>query len=440
LFATQKNRLKGLNSNQYTILQDLCRYAKNLYNVALYNLRQHFFATGKLLSYAKNCAQCKSNENFALLQAGVAQQIIRTVTQSFKSFLALRIKAGKGEYPREKVRIPRYLKKDSYFMLVLSTNAISFKDGRLSLPLSNTFKKENPLAREAKEMSFSIPERIDHKLIREVHIHPAHNAYFFEVEFIYRNQPVAASELDTSRILGIDPGVDNLAACAATTGHTFLVDGRPLKAANQWYNKERSRLQAIKDNHGIKVQTRKMAAVAMNRDYFVMDYMRKSARYIINFCIANHIGTVVVGVNKEQKQLVNIGHINNQNFVQIPFWKLRRILQSLCERYGILYFEAEESYTSKASFLDKDSLPEYDPGFQGKHGFSGRRIKRGLYRTKGGCIIHADINGAANIIRKFRPDADFSALDKAVLLNPKRVRVLRTVRRKPADKKSKAAA
>jgi len=87
MFATQKNRIKGLTKEQYAILQSLCRYSKDLYNVALYNTRQHYFKTGKLLSYAKNCALCKENENFKMLQAGISQQIIRMATQSFKSFL-----------------------------------------------------------------------------------------------------------------------------------------------------------------------------------------------------------------------------------------------------------------------------------------------------------------------------------------------------------------
>ncbi|HUW64876.1 MAG TPA: IS200/IS605 family accessory protein TnpB-related protein [Spirochaetia bacterium] len=169
--------------------------------------------------------------------------------------------------------------------------------------------------------------------------------------------------------------------------------------------------------------------------------MRKAARYIVEFCITQEIGTLVVGVNKDQKQGINIGHVNNQNFVQIPFWKFRRLLKNLCERHGIVCTEVEESYTSKASFLDRDIVPVYVPGSATEHVFSGRRITRGLYRARKGCI-NADVNGAANIIRKYRPDADFSLLDKAVVLNPHRMRVLNTPRKKPPipiRKKSKAA-
>lgn len=404
--------------------------------MALYNIRQHYFAAGKLLSYPKNCAQCKANENFKMLQAGVSQQIIRIATQSFKSFLSLNRLAKQGKYPIDKIRIPHYLKKDGYFQLVLSTNAITIKDNYLQLPLSNAFRKENQVTKTY----IPFPSRINATSVREVRINPAHNARFFEVEIIYHTKPVIMSTQDKKRILGIDPGVDTLAACASTTGHTFLIDGRQLKAANQWYNKERARLQSIKDLHNIKGETKKQATLAVRRENLITDYLRKVARHIVDFCITREVGTVVVGVNKEQKQGVSIGHVNNQNFVQIPFWKLRRILKNLCEKYGILYAEVEESYTSKASFLDKDSLPVYDPQRENKPQFSGRRIKRSLYRTKEGYIVHADINGAANIIRKYRLDVDFSALDKGILLNPHRVRVLATPRKKPVVNKSKAAA
>ncbi len=115
MFATQKNRIKGLTKEEYAVLKSLSHYAKNVYNVALYNIRQHYFATNELLSYPKNCKLCKTNKNFRMLQAGVSQQIIQVATQSFKSFLSLKRLAEQGQYPREKVHIPRYKKKDGFF-------------------------------------------------------------------------------------------------------------------------------------------------------------------------------------------------------------------------------------------------------------------------------------------------------------------------------------
>jgi transposase len=146
-----------------------------------------------------------------------------------------------------------------------------------------------------------------------------------------------------------------------------------------------------------------------------------------------------MGCNKEQKQNIDIGHVNNQNFVQIPYWKFRRILSSLCERYGIQYIETEESYTSKASFLDRDTMPVYGDSTHIPT-FSGRRVGRGLYRSRDGKVINADLNGAANIIRKVYPDIDFSMLDKAIVQNPTRIRVLDTVKKKLIPLKRKVAA
>jgi len=320
--------------------------------------------------------------------------------------------------------------------MVLSTNAITIKDGYLQLPMSRAFRRESKV-----RIRIPCPSRINATKVREVRINPAHNARFFEVEFVYYDSQVTRPSLDSDRIIGIDLGVNNLAACASTTGHTFLIDGKRLKAANQWYNKERARLQSIRDLHNMKGDTRKLASLAVYREDFILDYLRKAAKHIVDFCISEQIGTLVVGVNRGQKQGVSIGHVNNQNFVQIPFCKFRRILKNLCRRYDIHYNEVEESYTSKASFPDKDILPEYDPMRQGEYTFSGRRIKRGLYRTKYGYTLNADINGAANIIRKYKPDADFGSLNTSILLNPNRVQVLNTPRKKPTPiKKSKAAA
>ena len=151
--------------------------------------------------------------------------------------------------------------------------------------------------------------------------------------------------------------------------------------------------------------------------------MKKSARYIINFCIENDIGILICGYNPDFKREINLGSRTNQNFVQIPFGKLRSQLKNLCKRYGMKYFEQEESYTSKASFLDLDEIPTFDAEkiFTGK--FSGKRIKRGLYQAKSGRIINADVNGAANILRKSKQKVNFERLCAGLLASPLRIRV-----------------
>ncbi|KLU62535.1 putative transposase [Peptococcaceae bacterium CEB3] len=282
-----------------------------------------------------------------------------------------------------------------------------------------------------------VPDRIANQPLREVRLNPIHHARFLEAEFVYKTadkaQPVWEPET-----LALDLGVNTLAAGVSTAGTAFLIDGKRLKSANQWYNKERSRLQSMKDLQGIKGETNKLALIAYNRENFMRDYLSKAGHLILQHCLDNKIGRVVVGVNPGWKQEINIGHVNNQNFVQIPFWKFRRFLAYLCEKNGIEYVEITESYTSKASFLDRDLLPEFDPEHTEKYVFSGKRVKRGLYRSANGQAVNADLNGAANILRKACPGIDLSRVSHALCLNSMRLYPLATVKKRAL--KSKAAA
>ncbi|MDY7006682.1 MAG: IS200/IS605 family accessory protein TnpB-related protein [Cyanobacteriota bacterium] len=156
-------------------------------------------------------------------------------------------------------------------------------------------------------------------------------------------------------------------------------------------------LQSIKDKQGIKDLTKKQVSIRVNRNNKVRDYLNKAARYLINWCSENKISTIVVGVNRRIKQSINLGKKTNQNFVQIPHHSLRLKLKTICDIYGLTYIEQEESYTSKASFLDGDRIPVYNADSPTTYSFSGKRVKRGLYRTKQNKLINADSNGAANI-------------------------------------------
>lgn len=221
----------------------------------------------------------------------------------------------------------------------------------------------------------------------------------------------------------MDLGVDNLAVCIDTNGHQFLIDGKRLKSINQWYNKRNAQLQFKKDKQGIKSLTNKQARLNRWRNNCVRDYLNKSARLIINHCIENQIGKLVVGYNPGIKCEINIGRSNNQNFVQIPFWQLRRKLEAFCFKYGIEYLEQEESYTSKASFYDQDEVPVYNADNPVKHEFSGKRVKRGLYKTKNKYLVSADINGSANILVKRMHRLDFQRVSSGFLANPLRLTI-----------------
>ncbi|WP_181280650.1 RNA-guided endonuclease InsQ/TnpB family protein [Aphanothece hegewaldii] len=397
MYATQKNQLRRLSKQEFNALAVLCRLSKNLFNVALYECRQYFFTERKRLTYESNYHICKSNENYRMLNTDIAQQTMKVVDRSMRSFLGLlkAISVGRSD---QKPQLPKYLPKEGYFPLIIPR--IKLKDGVFNIPMSCEFKKEYG------EVKIQVPQRRHDKNIKEVRIHPKYNARWFEIEYIFEDEEIETS-VDINQAISIDLGVDNLAACIDTDGHQFLIDGKRIKSINQWYNKRNAQLQSAKDKQGIKSLTHKQARLYQWRNNCVRDYLNKTARIIINHCLKYQIGKLIVGYNPGIKQEINIGRSNNQNFVQIPFWQLRQKLKALCSRYGIEYLEQEESYSSKASFYDQDKIPVYNADNPRQDKFSGQRVKRGLYQTKDKHLVLADINGSANILVKSKHRLNF---------------------------------
>ena len=411
MYATQKNQLRRLKQQEFKALTALCRLSKNLFNVALYECRQYFFTERERLTYESNYYICKSNENYQFLNTDIAQQTMKVVDRSMKSFLGL-LEAISIARCDQKPQLPKYLPKDGYFPLIIPR--IKVKDGVFKIPMSRQFKKEYG------EVKIQLPERLKDKNIKEVRIHPKYSARWFEIEYIYEDEKIETS-VTPDKAIAIDLGVDNLVACFDTEGHQFLIDGKRLKSINQWYNKRNAELQSLKDKQGIKVFTNQQARLYQWRNNRVRDYLNKTTRIIINHCLTYQIGKLVVGYNPGIKQEINIGRSNNQNFVQIPFWQLRQKLKALCSRYGIEYLEQEESYSSKASFYDQDEIPVYNADNPSKHKFSGQRIKRGLYRTKDKYYCSSDINGSANILVKSKHRLSFERVSRGFLANPLRI-------------------
>ena len=417
MYLTQSNVIRKLPKSEYAMLREMCRYSNNLYNVALYNIRQYYFHEKKFLRYEENYHVCKTNENYGLLQAGVSQQILKVVDRSFKSFFNLLKKARSGEYRFHDVRIPHYREKGGMFPLVLSTNAINVKDGFLTVPMSREFSKLHG----GRQIRIPFPERLADKQIKEVRILPLQGGRCFKIQYCYL-QKEEPQKVDPNQALAIDIGLGNLATCVTTTGTSFIMDGRKIKSINQWWNKRKAYFQSVADKQWRK-KTKRLAALAAKRNNRVRDCIRKTARYIVNFCIGNGIGTIVCGYNPDFARGINLGKKTNQQFTQISFGDLRETLKNLCERYGIRYVEQEESYTSQASCLDLDEIPVYRPENPYKGTFSGKRIHRGLYRFSNGQIVNADVNGAANILRKSKQNLDFEGLCRGLLASPLRIRV-----------------
>lgn len=417
MYLTQSNVIRKLSKGEYAMLREMCRYSNNLYNVALYNIRQYYFQEKKFLRYEENYHVCKTNENYGLLQAGVSQQTLKVVDRSFKSFFNLIKKAKSGEYRFQDIKMPHYREKGGLFNLVLSTNAINIKDGFLTVPVSREFSKLHG----GKQIRIPFPGRLVDKKIKEVRICPVYGGRYFKIQYCYV-QEVEPQKVSPNKTLAIDIGLENLATCVSTTGTSFIMDGRKIKSINQWWNKRKAFYQSVADKQGVK-KTERLSNLARKRNNRVQDYIRKTARYIVNFCIKNEIGTIVCGYNLDFKRGMNLGKKNNQQFTQISFGSLREALKNLCERYGIRYVEQEESYTSKASFLDLDDIPVYNAENPYKGTFSGKRVHRGLYRFSDGRIVNADVNGAANILRKSKQNFDFEGLCRGLLASPLRIRV-----------------
>ncbi len=417
MYLTQSNVIRKLSKEEYAMLREMCRYSNNLYNVALYNIRQYYFQEKKFLNYEENYHVCKENENYGLLQAGVSQQILKVVDRSFKSFFNLIRKAKKGDYRFHDIRMPHYRKKGGMFNLVLSTNAINIKNGFLTVPMSREFSKLHG----GKQIRIPFPARLESKTIKEVRICPVYNGRHFKIQYCYL-QEEEKQDVDYGKSLAIDIGLENLATCVTNTGTSFIMDGRKLKSINQYWNKRKAYYQSIADKQKTK-KTCRLCRLAQKRNNRTRDYIRKTARYIVNYCISNRIGTVVCGYNPDFTRSMNLGRKTNQQFTQISFGSLREALQNLCERYGMRYIEQEESYTSKASCLDLDDIPVYNAENLHTGKFSGKRIQRGLYQSADGRKINADVNGAVNILRKSKQNLDFEELCRGLLASPLRIRV-----------------
>ena len=399
MIKSWKCNLKHLTSKEYEYLRKLCHLSKNVYNEALYNVRQHYFKTKEHLSYEANYHIIKNSYNYKLLGINASQQAAMNVEHDYQSYFALMKLAKEGKYDITKVHLPHYLEKDEFREVRFSDikNAKLQNGNEYKIPMSNLYKKEFGRF----DMFIKIPDFLLDKTIQQIRISPRCNGRYFEVIFIYEDEAPSKQELDSTKALAIDLGVSNLMTCATSEGKSFIIDGKKLKSINQWFNKNQARLSSIKDKQQLEVkQTKRQARLSLKRQRRIQDYIYKSSKYVINYCLRNNIGNLVFGYNQDFQDSTKLGKKGNQNFVNIPFGKLKQRLKYLCEINGIKFVEQEESYTSKASFWDKDFIPVYDPESTQIHQFSGRRTYRGQYKTSSGKLLNADLNGALNILRK----------------------------------------
>jgi putative transposase len=370
--------------------------AKNLYNAANYLIRQSFIVQGVYLDNVKVFHQMKTHEAYRALPAKVSNSILIQLHKNWVAFFK-----GMEEWKAHpetflgRPKLPNYKHKEQgRFLLIYDIQALG----------KRIFKKTGMLLPSG--LTTMIPTNItDWNTIDQLRIVP--RTGFYVVEVVYRKEP-AHKDVDPTLIAALDVGVNVLAAMTSNKKGFVprLVSGKPLKSLNQFYNKQRGHQQKrLSKGKYPRYASRALDQITTKRNRRVQHYLHTASRRIIDLCVTEGIGTIVVGKNVFWKQGTNLGRRTNQAFVQIPHARFIELLRYKGELVGIHVETHEESSTSKASFLDRDILPVYDPTRNKKLHFSGKRETRGLYRAANGRRIHADVNGSYNELRKVFPNS-----------------------------------
>lgn len=410
--------MKNLNSESEIILSErhlissshpyfsecdhLTFLGKNLYNATLFYQRASFFKKDFQNYYAVNRAFTHDNqEDYRALPAKVSKQVQMLVDKSFKSYFALVKKKVKGDY-NSPVRIPRYLHKTK---------------GRCTLPYPKdalSLKKEGIV--KFSKTGIEIPTKIEKEKIQGARIVPKGNHFVIEILYKKVKKPLISGAIQ--KVAFIDPGLNNLMTVTSNVFAPLLYSGKNLKSMNRLANKKIAQVKSSLSKRGL-YSSPLLVSIYNKRSRRITDALHKLSSHLVNQFVSYKIDTVVFGHNLGQKQDIKLGGVTNQNFVQLPFYQLISLLQYKCELQGIRFVTTEESYTSKCSFLDLEEITKQKE-------YVGKRIKRGLFQTKEGVRINADINGSLNIGRKYLTKLGLytDALHEELIshmVNPKRI-------------------
>lgn len=365
-------------SKAFSEFETLCRNANNLYNATMYCVRQEFFA-GTILTYEavnKKFIQEKQADYYSL-PTKISQQIQRIVSSAWKGYFSA-IKDYKKNPSKYlgKPRIPGYREKGGLYVVPFTRQSIAFKTRNVPngyLRLSGT----------------SVLIKTKQKEIQAARLVPQDRNHI-KVEILYEVE--CPQVKNNGKIASIDLGVNNLATILYPNSRTEIINGRPLKSINQYYNKKlaETRSKNAKREH----QTRREVSLISKRRNKINDYLHKASRYIVNQLVSNDVTELVIGYNAGWKQDTNMKKVGNQRFHFIPFYKFISMLVYKCALAGIAVTTNEESYTSKCSFLDNEEVCKHAE-------YKGKRVKRGLFRASNGKLINADVNGALNILKKY---------------------------------------
>lgn len=349
------------------------------------------------------------NENLKISSRYSAPCIIKAAYASFNKFVKGINKIPcyidkNGLYPIISNRAMTVIvKKQKYVMLPMSALASSGKIFKMSFNdeyIKKYLYEYN--SKQIKNVLFKVPSFLRDKTIVQFRVVPRVNGEFYEIEFSYVSSNSVLKTNNGKNIMAIDIGINNLATCVISNNKSFIIDGRYLKSINQFYNKRKAYLQSMNPNKN--VYTKMEQLITEKRKRKMDDVIRKAVGIVVRECVKEEVGEMIIGYNPMFKQggvkskaPDKLKRTINQNFVQIPIAKFKNKLENSCNARGIVFKEVGEEYTSKCSFYDGEEV--------GKHFFyKGKRVSRGLFVTKKGVVVNADVNAALNILKKSKPD------------------------------------
>lgn len=359
------------NHPDFKELDELCFLSKNLYNSTIYRQEREFEKDGKYHNYydLNRIFVDENQKDYRALPAKVSNQTMMMVDQAYKSFFQ---KKRNGDSRAKK---PKYLHKTKGRQVVFYTKqALSFRKKKGFIHLSKT--------------DIFVKSKIEQKDVNFVRIVPRGNHFVIEVGYKRAETP----HFDNNRYASIDLGVNNLVTLVSNVAEPLIINGKPVKSVNQFYNKRIAKAKSELPQKTYK--SKHIDNLYKNRKNKIDDYLHKTSRYITDYLVSNQINTLVVGLNPGWKQGVKMGRKNNQNFCYIPHDRLIRMLTYKCELVGIKVVTIEEGYTSKCSFFDGEDICEHEK-------YLGKRVKRGQFRTSNGRLVNSDVNGALNILKKY---------------------------------------
>lgn len=379
---TETHQIKP-NHKLYSICDELCFKSKNLYNAALFEFRQSFFDKDSETLTWQNLNRIFNQNNqfdYRELPSKVSNGILKKLGNNISSFWSL---VKKSDY-NKKARLPKYLHKtDGRF--IVEFNKQTFSDKR---------DGENNLIICKSSLNLKIPTKVENP--QQIRIVPKTGCYVIEVIYEIKENKSKQNQ----RVASVDLGLNNLATVVTNDGdNPILISGKKIKSINQYYNKITSKKKALLPHNVFA--SKSLGRLWLKRNNKISYEIHKITKFLANYFDERDVSKVIIGNNSGWKSGINLGGRNNQNFVNIPYAKFINQLTYKCQLLGITVITREESYTSKASFLDYDEIPNYKD--ETKPQFSGKRIKRGLYRSTTR-KINADVNGAYNIMVKENPN------------------------------------